>query len=513
MKRIAAIVLAALLVLCAAVGLAEDTQWCYYDAPEGVVLYSLSEFSTDLAPEGLEAMYASMADATDDSYVHIFRMPNGRALVSVATYSDPNHGTVQDLYDNWDALAANLGQDALSFNRDISCVSIEERYGFEALCINTEMVPADAPGLTIVMEGTVIFDGIDMMETWAVYPVETSAAAIPLLQSDLKALRELQASFEFVGEKADSQTTVESDDSSWDGWSWDFDDESSEDDSNWADALNGFLTTPQPEQEVLPVENELDSLGLIFSNGETPEPETEDNFDLGLFLQLPTPEPEVTQAPSGGSLFFAPTTTEAPASDLPSFDSPEMQSAWRYTDPEGWYTICLPEDTVVVTPAFTDAEIDAERQRWQDLYQDGAALFDLFCEDMDVYDFHVISCPKYGLALQISHDDSSYFSTFTVQDYMNLREAVCDNLAETFGSADLLDATGVENIAGVDHAAMAYYVRHEDHPMMAAIYAATDNNGVMRELDLFMVSGDDGLINNAYSVMLEEILDTLEYLK
>lgn len=496
MKRFTAIVLALMLVLSLCVVHAEDdSQWCSYVRPEGVQIYSLEDFSRDLAPAGLEGMYDVMTDANAVSNVHIFTMPNGRALLSVACYTDASHGTVQDLYDNWDSVAQAMSEDAQSINVDISVASLETRYGFDALCINTEMVPLSDPSLTLIMEGMVFYDGIDMFESWVIYPVETDTANIPLLQSDMASLRQLQESMSFKGEggtgalpgndkPADTDLVITPTEAPADNG------------GNFSNFWTGFNTEEEPTAAV---EGSTGSQGLIFSYGEAD----------------PTPAP--TEVPSGnsGNIFFfnSDTNTPEPAPvNVPDFDAAEMVNPWLYTDPEGHFSIWLPEGAAVITPASSTEEVAAERQRWEQAYPNGGVYYDRFQQQMYEVPYTLLSIPEHGLAWQIAYDDDPVFANATAEVFLTLQEDIRQQLEERYGRADSLDNTEIEVCAGVESASMTYAVSCEGRKMMYIVYAGVDDNGALREVDVMMLGGDDGKINPAYATFLNDIINSLVYL-
>ncbi|MBE5778962.1 MAG: hypothetical protein E7331_06465 [Clostridiales bacterium] len=490
MKRFTAIVLALVLALSLCVVHAgEKVQWCTFSRPEGVEVYSLSDFSRDLAPEGLEGMYDVMTDANTESNVHIFAMPNGRVLLSVACYTDENHGTVQDLYNNWDSVAAGMGQDAVSINRDISCASLETRYGFDALCINTEMVPVSDPSLTLIMEGVVFYDGYDMFESWAVYPVETVTANIPLLQSDLTALRELQGTFSFLGEGGQGGADAGNE-------------ELSElvilptaaPVDEYADFWNNFDSEGEDEPNV------SDSHGLIFSNG-------------GDILQAtPSPAPENSGV---NNIFFFNSdaaSNDIPGVEMPAFESAEMVNPWCYYDPDGRFYIWLPEGAVAITPDSTAAEVIAERSRWEEAYPNGGDIFDRFQQQMYEVPYTLLSIPEHGLAWQIAYQDDPVYATITANDFLLLEEDICGQLEERYGRADALDNSHITQLCELNHASMTYAVTCNNRKIMYIVYAGVDADGALREVDLMMLGGDDGKIDPAYAIFLNDILMSLKYL-
>lgn len=489
MKRFTAILLTMMLVLSLCVVHAEsDSQWCSYVRPEGVQIYSLGDFSRELAPAGLEGMYDIMTDATADSNVHIFTMPNGRVLLSVACYTDENHGTVQDLYENWDSIAAGMSEDYQSANMDISVASIETRYGFEALCINTEVVPLSDPSLKLIMEGVVFYDGIDMFESWAVYPLESNTANIPLLQSDMAALRQLQESMSFKGEAGTG--TLPGDEKPEAEEDTDLVITPADTNGNFSDFWGDFAFDEEPAAE----ESNGNS-GLIFSYG----------------------EPEPTQAPSGNgsNIFFfnADTTTPEPAPiAAPDFESAEMVNPWLYTDPEGHFSIWLPEGAVVITPATGSEEVAAERQRWENAYPNGGVIYDRFQQQMYEVPYTLISIPEHGLAWQIAYDDDPVFASVSADDLLGLDEDIRQQLEERYGKADSLPNATTETCAGVESASMTYAVACEGRKIMYIVFAGVDDNGALREVDVMMLGGDDGKINPAYATFLNDIINSLSYL-
>jgi len=171
---------AALLALCLLCGsaLAEGVSSApiaTYTLPRGAEAVHLWESGVWDIPEGLEEMYRLMQTAELYGDVYLVRMPYGRAMVSVSCMRPDNLRTAEELKALWPQIAQGIAQEGVSVNADESCATVETLYGFEALHIQTTIgLGEPGTGVQLDAEGMAFMRGEELLEVWAVAPVEGS---------------------------------------------------------------------------------------------------------------------------------------------------------------------------------------------------------------------------------------------------------------------------------------------------------------------------------------------------
>ena len=171
---------AALLALCLLCGsaLAEGVSSApiaTYTLPRGAEAVHLWESGVWDIPEGLEEMYRLLQTAELYGDVYLVRMPYGRAMVSVSCMRPDNLRTAEELKALWPQIAQGIAQEGVSVNADESCATVETLYGFEALHIQTTIgLGEPGTGVQLDAEGMAFMRGEELLEVWAVAPVEGS---------------------------------------------------------------------------------------------------------------------------------------------------------------------------------------------------------------------------------------------------------------------------------------------------------------------------------------------------
>ena len=171
---------AALLALCLLCGsaLAEGVSSApiaTYTLPRGAEAVHLWESGVWDIPEGLEEMYRLMQTAELYGDVYLVRMPYGRAMVSVSCMRPDNLRTAEELKALWPQIAQGIAQEGVFVNADESCATVETLYGFEALHIQTTIgLGEPGTGVQLDAEGMAFMRGEELLEVWAVAPVEGS---------------------------------------------------------------------------------------------------------------------------------------------------------------------------------------------------------------------------------------------------------------------------------------------------------------------------------------------------
>lgn len=146
-----------------------------YTLPRGAEAVHLWESGVWEIPEGLEEMYRLMQTAELYGDVYLVRMPHGRAMVSVSCMRPDNLRTAEELKMLWPQIAQGIAQEGVSVNADESCATVETLYGFEALHIQTTIgLGEPGTGMQLDAEGMAFMRGEELLEVWAVAPVEGS---------------------------------------------------------------------------------------------------------------------------------------------------------------------------------------------------------------------------------------------------------------------------------------------------------------------------------------------------
>lgn len=179
---------------------------------EGVTAALLEDFEPD-APAGLEGLYALFADARKDATVCLFRMPNGRALLSVSCVEVGDELTTDVLWLNRESIATGLQRSMEDHIATEPEFRKEELCGFEALTADIPLRMED--GTTLTTRAWLFCRGGDLMELWAAHPSQLTyvfdQAADKELKSDCAALEEvLQGlNFEVSTEEESEPLTLE----------------------------------------------------------------------------------------------------------------------------------------------------------------------------------------------------------------------------------------------------------------------------------------------------------------
>lgn len=196
MKKLLAALLAAVLLICCASALAEDEPMVSFQQPDGVEVCEVRDLGYFPAPEGLQPLYALMQDANDASSPYVFIMPNGRALMSLASTTVAQPGSAQSLMDAWADIALSLANQAESVNTDIACASMKNCYGYDGIRIETEMVLSGDVPLKVNAIGEAFYQGTNLVEIWTVYPAADESDE---LKQDMDALSQLKQTLTFDG--------------------------------------------------------------------------------------------------------------------------------------------------------------------------------------------------------------------------------------------------------------------------------------------------------------------------
>ena len=187
-----------------------------------------------------------------------------------------------------------------------------------------------------------------------------------------------------------------------------------------------------------------------------------------------------------------------------------MEDAVTYRDPDGAFSLTIPQTTTVITQATDAATVAACRAEYADGSQGDGRVFDQWVQDVAESDCTLMLLPEAGLAWQIFCEDDEAFRNATLNSYYQLAKPVCDSLEERFGSAFLLNDNGSAVLSGLKHAKLTFWLRADQTDAVLEVYAITDESGLLRELDLYTMMDKDADGARQYQVF-QTIRDTLTY--
>ena len=135
MKRWFALLLAGLLMVAPAV-LAEEEDGAGFGTffqPEGVELCEVEDAGSLSVPDGLSGLYALMQDCNPFASAYVFRMPKGRALMSVACTTIGNPRTALELLESWPQILNALQGEGKSVMIEPTYPRVEAQYDRQTL--------------------------------------------------------------------------------------------------------------------------------------------------------------------------------------------------------------------------------------------------------------------------------------------------------------------------------------------------------------------------------------------
>ncbi|MEG0049421.1 MAG: hypothetical protein RR865_09675 [Clostridia bacterium] len=142
--------------------------------PAGAQSLPLAQAQSFSVPSGLEDMYRLMLNANNQNDVHLMRMKNGRALLSLSCAFMPEGGQADALLALWPQIAEHIGKEVLFVNSDPSCAKLASHFGFDALEINTELAVGKDPMVVLNAKGIAFYRNTDFVELWMVSPAEVT---------------------------------------------------------------------------------------------------------------------------------------------------------------------------------------------------------------------------------------------------------------------------------------------------------------------------------------------------
>lgn len=200
MRKLLSMLLLAALLLAGVAG-AEGEAGVAYKLPEGAVMVPASELGAQQVPEGLQEMYALMQKQSDGSTVFVFRMKHGRALASIGISPLAESVDINALYGMWQSIAKTMSRDMSYVNANDSCATVGERYGREALIIDTEGVVGEDSTLLLDFDCVAFVVSNTLIEIWSASPADTTyvfdAAAYGECEDDKRDMAALMESLDF----------------------------------------------------------------------------------------------------------------------------------------------------------------------------------------------------------------------------------------------------------------------------------------------------------------------------
>lgn len=184
-----------LLLPCAC---AEEHMFSYIPQ-NGTEYHMLGDGGQFEVPEGLEALYQLFSYGDPMASVCVFRMPNGRALVSVSSMLLPQPLTTEELYGSKDAIAQGL---SLSMGETLTALPdfrLENFCGQEAMV--ADLILLSDNNMPLNARTALFCRGSELIEIWTAHPGKLTYAFDPKaekeLKADLKTMEELVGSFRF----------------------------------------------------------------------------------------------------------------------------------------------------------------------------------------------------------------------------------------------------------------------------------------------------------------------------
>ena len=201
-KRLLALLLCFLMFVPSS--LAQEGSFATYQLPQGAQACYITQAQEFDVPEGLEPMYNLMQHATLQGDIYLMRMPNGRAMASVGCSPVETEMTAEELLALWPEIALNIGREVEWINDDPACASVENRFGFDLLHIQTQLSAGRDTTLLLDAEAFAFCHEGAMIEIWTLQPAEPihlyEAEDAQELADDKAALVQFLSSLDFSGQ-------------------------------------------------------------------------------------------------------------------------------------------------------------------------------------------------------------------------------------------------------------------------------------------------------------------------
>ena len=166
----------------------EEPAWLQYEAIKGISCEQLPSVEGKV-PKGLEALYSWMQRSNGNADAWLFRMPNGRALLSTSRSEVGINQSAVELTQLWVGIVRNLSEYVQYVDDASECVSVVSFKDRDWMHIRTRVVLDGEPLLSIELECYAINQDGVLYEFWKAWPGSAAYryddAAQAQLQADL----------------------------------------------------------------------------------------------------------------------------------------------------------------------------------------------------------------------------------------------------------------------------------------------------------------------------------------
>lgn len=178
---------------------------------------------------------------------------------------------------------------------------------------------------------------------------------------------------------------------------------------------------------------------------------------------------------------------------FPEDDSNVLQGV-PYQDARGFFSMMTPKDSVVLTPQSSQQEIADARARYIAANADGAStFFDSWEEDIRELKSTLILTSDMRGAILVTATEAGRFAGWSAQQMADIAPAIAHSLSDRYEAVLPLGAQGDEQLSGLPHALMGYWLRQGKMDVQLDILACVTEEGWLYEADLFTLSGDQAL--------------------
>lgn len=178
------------------------------------------------------------------------------------------------------------------------------------------------------------------------------------------------------------------------------------------------------------------------------------------------------------------------------------------TADDGTFRIDAPLDTAVIH-AGTDADTVARTRALFAERTGGGECFDEWYKDVAEENCWLLVSREYGLAVQITTDESVGFRMSSAQ-LAQLEEPVLEAIQERFDYASVGDETAAIQLDGKDHVWFTYKIGKGGMELLTYVLTAADGTG-MYEMDIYLCCENDKS-SDELSEMVILMMNSLDYL-
>lgn len=196
------------------------------------------------------------------------------------------------------------------------------------------------------------------------------------------------------------------------------------------------------------------------------------------------------------------------------FAIPEALAAGSapYDDPEGRFSLVVPQSAVILTQSSAPEDIEAARSAFVQANPAGAGqVFDEFMSDVDEYNAMLLLTADMQGAIQISCIREAGFKGVTTEMLCGIAPSIQETLMERFGLALLLAAEdGGMMLSGRQQAALSYWLRTEECNLQLDVLACVIGEDWLCEVDVYTAGGEQTLREILLSLIAQTLVYTVE---